>query len=83
MKPALSDGDFVLCSSWAKKPKINKLLIVEHAQFGTIIKRVIGVNADGSFWLDSDNDVGIRSERMGLLNPQQVVGSVLYCITKI
>ncbi|PID45683.1 MAG: peptidase S24 [Proteobacteria bacterium] len=82
MKPVLDDGDFVVALTIRPKPKLNRLLVVDHSEYGVIIKRVIGVEADGSCWLGSDNPRGVSSSQLGKVSPEQILGLVLWCIRR-
>lgn len=78
MQPVLREGDYVLLLPWLRKPKLGKLVVVKHPSFGVIIKRVIGMDADGSFWLGSDDQSGVSTLQMGRIQPQQLLGRVVW-----
>lgn len=80
MRPLLHEGDFVLALTVLRRVKLNRLLVVRHPTFGIIIKRVISIAADGSFFLASDNAAGVSTRQMGVMKPEQVLGRVLWCV---
>ncbi len=82
MKPLLDDGDFVLALVIARRARVNRLLVVQHPEYGVIVKRVIGVNADGSCWLGSENASGVDTLKMGQISQEQVLGRVLWRIRR-
>lgn len=80
MSPILHDGDFVLTSCWYKKLKIGHLVVVDHALYGLIVKKVLHIAPDGQLWLGSENNKSLQSERIGWVSDRRVVGKVIFCI---
>jgi len=82
MQPLLHEGDFVFSAPWLRKAKSGKLVVVGHPRYGTIIKRVSSVEADGSFWLSSDHSDGIKKWEMGCIAADQPLGRVVFSVKK-
>ncbi|NVK27262.1 peptidase S24 [Marinomonas sp. CT5] len=78
--PILFDGDFVLTSRWHKKLKIGHLVVVDHALYGMIIKKIVHIAPDGQLWLGGESNQSLQSERIGWVSPRRVIGKVIYKI---
>lgn len=83
MQPTLNEGDYVVAlgrlSSRIFKPKIGKLLVVDHAKHGVMIKRVCAVN-DDCFELIGDGTDTLSTAEMGEFNTSHLLGKVLWCV---
>ncbi|BFM08449.1 S24/S26 family peptidase [Halioxenophilus aromaticivorans] len=78
MLPSFRDGDYVLLWCWPKRFRVGQCVVVDHPDFGIIIKRVKQVNADLSLVLHGDNAKhSTNSERLGRLEKNAVVGLVI------
>lgn len=80
MAPVLNDGDFVFTSCWHKKLKTGHLVVVDHALYGFIIKKVLHIAPDGQLWLGGESNKSLQSERIGWVSPRRVVGKVIHRI---
>ncbi|MEP0071511.1 MAG: S24/S26 family peptidase [Marinomonas sp.] len=80
MSPRLEDGDFVFTSRWYKKLKVGHLVVVDHALYGFIVKKVLHIAPDGQLWLGGENDKSMQSERIGWVSARRVIGKVIFCI---
>lgn len=80
MAPALNDGDFVFTSRWHTKLRVDHLVVVDHALYGFIVKKVLHIAPDGQLWLGGESNKSLRSERIGWVSPRRVVGKVIYRI---
>ena len=77
MAPNLHDGDFVFISRWYRKLMIGHLVVVDHALYGTIVKKVLHIAPDGQLWLGGENNKSLQSERIGWVSPRRVLGKVV------
>lgn len=80
MSPRLQDGDFVFTSRLHKKLKVGHLVVVDHAFYGFIVKKVLHIAPDGQLWLGGENNKSLESERIGWVSARRVVGKVIFCI---
>jgi nickel-type superoxide dismutase maturation protease len=83
MAPVLNDGDFVLTSRWHKKLKTGHLVVVDHALYGFIIKKVLHIAPDGQLWLGGESNKSLQSERIGWVSPRRVIGKVIHRVCAI
>ncbi|AEF55455.1 S24/S26 family peptidase [Marinomonas posidonica] len=77
MAPNLHDGDFVFISRWYRKLKIGQLVVVDHALYGFIVKKILHIAPDGQLWLGGENNKSLQSERIGWVSPRRVIGKVI------
>lgn len=80
MRPALQADDFVLVATMWRRPQPQRLIVVQHPEYGVIIKRVLSCHADGTCWLSSDNAAGTTTQQLGEIRPEHIIGRVLYCV---
>ncbi len=80
MLPVLADGDYVVSARRRGGPRAGQLVLVNHPDYGTICKRVAGVEADGSLLLRGENPASVESASLGRVDGDRVVGTVLLTI---
>ena len=78
MAPRLYDGDFVFIIHRYLNLHVGQLVVVNHALYGLIIKRILFVHENGNYWLEGENEDSIQSDKMGWIPPILVVGKVIY-----
>lgn len=80
MLPSLQQGDYVLVLCFFYTLKENDLIVVQHPQYPTLIKRIRSLFPT-CLTLCSDNPKeGLSSQEMGKIEREQVVGKVLLTI---
>lgn len=77
MSPSLHNGDFVFTSRWYRKLKMGHLVVVDHALYGLMVKKVLHIAPDGQLWLGGESNKSLQSERIGWVSPRRVVGKVI------
>jgi len=82
MLPHLDDGDYVIVSRWGINISIGNVVVVEHPIYHRIIKRVVEVCPNGKLWLSGENKQSVSSEQIGWVQPETVIGKVLFRIKK-
>jgi len=80
MAPCLYDGDFVFIIHRYLNLNVGQLVVVNHALYGLIIKRILHIHDNGNYWLEGENEESIQPNKMGWIPPSLVVGKVIYCI---
>lgn len=80
MAPRLLDGDFVLISRFYWSLKVGQLVMVDHALYGVIVKKILHIAPDGQLWLGGENNQSLLSERIGWVSPRRILGKVRACI---
>ena len=82
MLPTLKEGDYVVAFSrfWLRflQMKIGRLVIIQHPEFGTMIKRISAVETDG-IYVQGDNSLeSITADDIGVIKQEQIIGLVIY-----
>lgn len=77
MAPHLHDGDFVCISRWYRKLSTGHIVVVDHAFYGLIIKKILHIAPDGQLWLGGEANKSLQSERIGWVSPRRVIGKVI------
>ena len=80
MSPALCSGDFVMTTRWFYKPKVGRLVVVKHARYQTIVKRIVALRDDGYFLLSGENDSSTSTDQIGWVFKGDILGMVLLSI---
>lgn len=62
-----------------QKYQKNEVVLVEHATYGKMIKRILSTSATG-VWLVGDHFDSLSTEKMGLLDKKHILGKVVYQI---
>lgn len=81
MSPTLDNGDYVII----KKPRAFRpglIYVVNHIDFGRIIKRLERIETDGSLIFSGDNAASASSAIIAPVAPERVIGRALIAITK-
>ena len=81
MEPTLSDGDYVVAATGLWRPRIDKLAVVRHPDYGVLVKRVRR-NSPQGYTVSSDNPLGTDSRTFGEIPEQLVIGPVLFTIRR-
>jgi nickel-type superoxide dismutase maturation protease len=84
MLPKFYCGDFVLAyRRFHSVFKQGDVVVVEHAQFGKIIKRIITIENGGTLLLVGDNiAVSTDTFTLGSIQPEQVLGRVIWYVSR-
>lgn len=65
MWPTLGHNDFVVSLGTPERIQIGDVVILEHADLGTIVKRVCADHRDGTFSVSGDNPQSTDSAAIG------------------
>ena len=78
MNPWAQSGDYLLLGRfYPRHARPGRVVVVEHAEFGTIVKRILDVTADGSLRLTGDASVSSSVKAIGDVPIERVIGRVL------
>jgi len=80
MAPRLKEGDYVVINRFYPRIKVGHLVVVDHATYQHMIKRVQKINSNGSLWLTGENENSVRPEAMGWVPEARILGKVIFCI---
>ncbi len=82
MSPTLNEGDFVATTRWRPKLQLDRLVVVHHSYYKTMVKRITELREDGCFLLSGENNASIGSQQMGWMSKDDLLGIVLFHIKK-
>jgi phage repressor protein C with HTH and peptisase S24 domain len=77
MMPELADGDFVMISRlfWTLKPQDK--VVVDHSIYHQVIKQIKVYQPEKGLLLEGLNDASVSTEKLGWVQPKQVIGKVI------
>ncbi|WP_426358170.1 S26 family signal peptidase [Pseudocolwellia sp. HL-MZ19] len=78
MLPELAHGDFVIVSKFYKSLKVGDLIVAEHPEYKSIIKRIVQVSAEQGVLLSGNNSASVSSEKMGWISSKKIFGKVIF-----
>ena len=77
MHPSYSHNDFIVCfSRTLLAVKVGDSVVVDHPQFGSIVKRVQKIK-ENKLWISGDNPLSTCSEKFGWVPIHQIIGKVI------
>lgn len=80
MCPVLFDGDFVLTSNLLNVCE-NSLVVVKHAEFGVLVKRVKALSPQ-RLLLEGENNASVSSRQMDWVDRNRIQGVVFKMIKR-
>ncbi|NQZ20740.1 MAG: nickel-type superoxide dismutase maturation protease [Colwellia sp.] len=84
MFPRIPDYSYVLVCNWLKHLRIKpeQTILVQHRQYGLIIKTVALIDGNGFIWCKGENLSSLAVEQIGPVSRKQVIGRVLSVFKK-
>lgn len=84
MFPRIPQYSYVLTIHWFwfKKIKPKQTILINHTQYGLIIKTVALIDRNGFIWCRGENASSMTIEQLGPMSKNQVIGQVLKVVTK-
>jgi len=80
MRPDLSAGDFVIARRSRRAPRVGDRVVVDHPEYGTLIKRVVASDPNRGIRCDGDNPDSLHAGRIGWLPRRRLIGIVSVAI---
>ncbi len=85
LSPEYREGDFVVLATLPfllRHLKPGDVIVFQDAHYGTLIKRVERLEADGGIFAVGTHPLSLDSRRLGPVAPQAVTGRVLWHIPR-
>ena len=79
--PKLAHGDYVITSSLFFKINVGDIVVVKHARYGLIVKKIIEACTKG-YRIAGENSLSVSCEKMGLIDRSQIHSKVIISIKK-
>ncbi|REL35239.1 S24 family peptidase [Thalassotalea euphylliae] len=79
MAPVIPQGCFILAAKWLNFMPIKpgQRLLIDHPEYGIIVKTVAVVDHNGLIWSKGENAASVPVEVLGPANKTQVLGRVI------
>lgn len=83
MEPTYKAGDYVLSFSFGRwtKYEVGDVVLVDHASFGRIIKRIYKISPKGIFSMQGDSQQSTTTESLGIALTEKIIGKVIYSVS--
>jgi nickel-type superoxide dismutase maturation protease len=81
LAPAYRDGDYVVCLP-VTRLRLGAVVVFDHPDYGRLIKRVEHVAEDGRLFVLGDDIDSVDSRRFGPIEPDSLLGRVVWHIRK-
>ncbi|XPF93983.1 S24/S26 family peptidase [Colwellia sp. RE-S-Sl-9] len=78
MLPELANGDFVIVSTFYWSLNVGDLIVAEHPEYKSIIKRIVKLSETKGVLLSSAHQSGVSTEQIGWIPKKKIFGKVLY-----
>ena len=82
MAPTLTDGDFVLAKKFKSGPINGSIAVIQHPDFGNVIKRILYVDEAGKVLISGDNPVSTSPELLGPIDLKHIKFQAFWRISK-
>ena len=80
MLPHFAAGDFVIACRLFFSLNIGDCVIVKHANYRCIIKRIDNICPHKGIWLKGDYEDSVSPEQMGWIQKKDIIARVAFCI---
>jgi nickel-type superoxide dismutase maturation protease len=79
MFPRIPEHSYVLAGHWYTFTKIkpNQTILINHPQYGLLIKTVAIVDKNKLIWCKGENSSSIAVEKLGPVSKKQIMGRVI------
>ncbi len=84
MFPRIPQHSYVLVGHWYsfKKIKPNQTILINHPEYGLLIKTVAIIDKNNLIWCKGENASSIAVEKLGPVSNKQIIGRVLKVFLK-
>lgn len=81
MDPTLRNGDYIVAAkSYFTHYQVADIVLVQHPQFGEIIKRIYQIDDNLQYWLCGDGTDTLSPQTMGAINRSDIKAKLLWHI---
>lgn len=81
MYPIIPENSYVLTLSFNFKYSKGNILVFNHKKFGKLIKKLHKIDNKGDFWFVGNNQYSLRTEEIGPIKRDKVLGKALIIFT--
>jgi len=82
MSPTIDPGSYLLFHHFIYRRLLTqgKIIKVQHPIYGSIVKKIMRIDQQGSYWLEGVNTNSVSSKQMGAIDLHNITGIVVYQI---
>ena len=80
MSPTIPDQSYVLARQAQSLITKESLLIIDHMDYGKILKKLVKVDENKKLWFEGENFSSISKEMIGPIKSENVVGKVVFVV---
>lgn len=81
MLPDLTNGDFVIVSKLYWSLSVGDLIVAEHPDYKSIIKRIVLVSETKGVLLSGTHQTSVSTEQIGWVSKKRIFGKVIFQIS--
>ena len=78
MSPKVPDKSYVIVRKTSNIIKKESLLIINHFNYGKILKKLVKVDDNKKLWFEGENISSVSKKMIGPVNFENVVGKVVF-----
>lgn len=82
MAPLLREGDFVIISSFYRQLCVCDLVVIQHALYGCMIKKIKSITQSDEIYLQGENESSLSSRQIGKVSRSAIKGKVIFKSSK-
>ena len=80
MSPKVPDHSYVLARKTQSTITKESLLIIDHKNYGKILKKLVKVDDNKKFWFEGENFSSISKEMIGPVKFENIIGKVVFVV---
>lgn len=82
MAPVIPPNSFILAAKWLMIFPIREgqRLVINHPQYGVIVKKVALVDKNGFIWSKGENKKSVSVEQLGPVDKRQILGRIIWIV---
>ncbi len=80
MSPTIPDQSYVMARKAKSRIAKKSLLIIDHINYGKILKKLVKVDDNKNLWFEGENLSSVSKEMIGPIKFEEVIGKVVFVV---
>ena len=80
MSPTIPDQSYVMARKAKSRIAKESLLIIDHKNYGKILKKLVKVDDNKKLWFEGENLSSVSKEMIGPIKFENVIGKVVFVV---
>ena len=80
MSPTIPDQSYVMARKAKSRIAKESLLIIDHKNYGKILKKLVKVDDNKNLWFEGENLSSVSKEMIGPIKFEEVIGKVVFVV---